>query len=842
MKTALTKLVLLGIMMFLLPLPKSTIAPRAQAQAPELYALFAHDNFDHTLLKVDTSTGAATAVGPTNFDSGASGMASSRGRVPGPGGVLFADGMLFGLFRDEALGADFVTVMDVTTGRATKVVQTQRPIAPGRGIAFGPDGVTLYVIEGPSGVLSIIDTTTGAVTKVGDTGFAAASLEWDPDTNSFLSITADNSLIRIDPTDASATLIGSSGSLGPVTAFRGSTVVRSPTGTWYTINVLTGDLVTIDVNTGTIGSVVGNLGSVAQAPDGRYLIGATVFAPAALADLAITKTDDLDPTAPGGSLTYTLNVTNSGPSNATGVTLTDTLPPEVTFVSATPSQGSCSESGGTVTCALGNLAVDGSATVEIVVTVDPALADGTTLTNTAGVVGSEPDPDLSNNIASEETRVARQADLAVTKTDDPDPAASGGDLTYTLSVTNNGPSDATGVTLTDTLPTGVTFVSATPSQGSCSESGGTVTCTLGDLAVDGSAAVEIVVTLDPTLADGTTLTNTAEVAGNEPDPNPDNNTATEETQVVHQADLGVTKTGTPNPVTAGNQITYTLTVTNYGPSDASGVTVTDTLPAGVRFTSGSPGCAETTPGVVACEIGDLAAGDTVTVDIVVTLEPDAIGMLTDTAEVGGNEPDPNPDNNTDTEETAVPADFGDAADPPYHSLVASGGAFHRDSSQEWLGLGVTSEFEAKVPDLDEFDDGVALRPWLRPFRLVRVPILISTADPKSGRYGREPERRLYLRGWVDYNRDGDWDDPGELVVDCDVAPGTMGQCNGRPAPWLNAQSWQRFEAYFVVGLVQEGPTWARFRLSYGAPVGPTGGAAYGEVEDYQVTIGLQDDP
>ena len=114
------------------------------------------------------------------------------------------------------------------------------------------------------------------------------------------------------------------------------------------------------------------------------------------------------------------------------------------------------------------------------------------------------------------------ADLSIAKADAPDPVLVGQALTYTLTVTNNGPSPATGVTLSDTLPDGVTFGSATPSQGSCSPSGGTVSCNLGSLASGASATVKIVVT--PTAAGQ--LSNTASTRGSEADPNLANNSTT----------------------------------------------------------------------------------------------------------------------------------------------------------------------------------------------------------------------------------------------------------------------------------------------------------------------------
>jgi uncharacterized repeat protein (TIGR01451 family) len=154
-------------------------------------------------------------------------------------------------------------------------------------------------------------------------------------------------------------------------------------------------------------------------------------------------------------------------------------------------------------------------------------------------------PILSDNSALLwSTAAGPTADLAVTKTDSPDPVAVGSTLTYTVNVTNNGPADATGVTLTDTLPAGVTFVSATPSQGSCTHSGGTVTCPLGTLANGAMASVTITVT--PT-ATGI-LTNTASVTSATPDPQADNNSASASTGVDGTGCASVTATASPTSV------------------------------------------------------------------------------------------------------------------------------------------------------------------------------------------------------------------------------------------------------------------------------------------------------
>src|SRR5262249_57098992 len=141
------------------------------------------------------------------------------------------------------------------------------------------------------------------------------------------------------------------------------------------------------------------------------------------------------------------------------------------------------------------------------------------------------------------------------------------------SVHSGGPNDATGVAVTDTLPTGVSFVSA---RSGCVNSSGTVTCTVGALANGANATATIVVTAPN---NGGTITNTATVAGQQGDPNTANNAASATTTVNGSADLSITKTA-PASVTTGQQFTYTLSVHNGGPSDANGVSATDTLAAG----------------------------------------------------------------------------------------------------------------------------------------------------------------------------------------------------------------------------------------------------------------------
>ena len=295
-------------------------------------------------------------------------------------------------------------------------------------------------------------------------------------------------------------------------------------------------------------------------------------------DLVVTKSDSPDPVIGGQNLTYNLSVTNNGPVAATGAMLTDTLPAGTTFVSASPSQGTCSNPApGTITCSLGALANGANATVAIIVTVNSSTSCGATLTNTAEVTSNEPDPTSSNNIASADTSVICQTDLSIIKSDSPDPVYTGTHLTYALSVSNHGPSDATGVTVIDNLPTGVAFVSATTSQGTCMQASGTVTCNLGNLASGATATVTIVVT--PTT--GGTITNTANVAGNETDPNLTNNSASASTTVVLVVPIDIKPGSDPNSINLKSKDVIPVAILTTPTFDATTVD-----PLSVRFGPG----------------------------------------------------------------------------------------------------------------------------------------------------------------------------------------------------------------------------------------------------------------
>src|SRR5437667_96839 len=223
------------------------------------------------------------------------------------------------------------------------------------------------------------------------------------------------------------------------------------------------------------------------------------------------------------------------------------------------------------------------------------------------------------------------ADLSITKTDGVTTVTAGTSTTYTITLTNNGPSTVPpGVVVKDTIPANTT---GSTSDSRCTIAAGVLTCTTS-AALASSAATSFSLTLAvaPDYP-GTTLTNTATIDSSPvSDPNTANNSASDTDTVTKSADLSILKTA-PTSATSGTDITYTLTVTNNGPSTSSGGTVTDVLPAlQVSFVSASAGCTNTA-GTVSCTFGTLAPSATQTFSIVVHISPAATGLFTNTANV-----------------------------------------------------------------------------------------------------------------------------------------------------------------------------------------------------------------
>ncbi len=360
-------------------------------------------------------------------------------------------------------------------------------------------------------------------------------------------------------------------------------------------------------------------------------------------DLKVVKSGPTS-VAAGGDVTYILSVSNLGPNTASGINLSDTLPAGLTNVSVQGGAGwDCSGTSGlSVSCSLASLAVGAAPDVTVTAT---APAEGGDISNTANVIGVETDPDPSNNASTLGTTVTPVADLKVVKSG-PTMVDAAGVMTYTLSVSNLGPSTATGVNLTDSLPTGLTNVSVPEGLGwDCSGSSGlSVNCSLASLAVGAAPDVTVTATAP---AEGGDISNTADVSGVESDPDPSNNAGTVDTTVAPVADLAIQITASPDPVGVGRLLTYHVSVNNLGPSTASNVNVSDTLPSGLVFVSamGIGWLCDDVSGTVGCSMASLSASSSGDIAIQV-YAPLTTGSIDNSVNVSADPSDPVSGNNT----------------------------------------------------------------------------------------------------------------------------------------------------------------------------------------------------
>jgi uncharacterized repeat protein (TIGR01451 family) len=343
-----------------------------------------------------------------------------------------------------------------------------------------------------------------------------------------------------------------------------------------------GDLsgINVDPNDGSFWASQEFANTDAQANWGTAIANFTL-SPLPPADLSVTKLGPSSVTA-GTSATYTITFSNLGPNSASNVVLTDTLPTGSQFVSMTQNSGpdSFTQTTGSGTVTETNTAPVASGNTDVftvIVFAPTSLGNGATFNNTVTVSSnSNSDPNSSNNTSTVTGTIVNNsasADLAVTDTG-PSSSSEGNNVTYTLTVTNNGPNDSPGVTLTDTLPGIVNFISATASQGTFSVSGGVVTFNMNTINNGANATATIVGQFNE---DGY-ATNSATASSSTADPNPNNNTATATTSVAE----GVINVSRPRSVfglVQNNVIAGTFT-------HASGVEPTSAFSATINWGDG----------------------------------------------------------------------------------------------------------------------------------------------------------------------------------------------------------------------------------------------------------------
>ncbi|MCA3561252.1 MAG: DUF11 domain-containing protein [Aestuariivirga sp.] len=492
------------------------------------------------------------------------------------------------------------------------------------------------------------------------------------------------------------------------------TALGGPTGTAvrFSCNIATLPVCTAGINCPVVQLTVrpgGNAGtrtnsaiaksSVTYDPNLANNTGSASFNVTALADVTIGKTVNPSNPRAGQAFTYVLAATTTpdGRSAAENVTVTDTLPSGLIFLGAVPSSGSCSKlptvgkivdspiaeqsTSGVLECNLGTIGSGAQRTVTVTVAATTALAN-TTVTNNAAVTSpTTPGDDPNNNSASVNANIQPPTlDLQISKVDTPppefgpDPIGIGSDMVYGLIVTNNGPSAAQDVVVTDTLPAGFLAyksVSAPPGVICSGPTAGNVNCNI-PLMLSGAVRV-IKLTMTGTargVAENVATLSSPEIAAGW-DTNPLNNTDSESTTVRTRADVEVvSKTPSQSPVALFEPFSFEIKVrNNVGPglSEADSVVLSDALPAGMKLVGSPTGVvtagtttANSCTGAAgdasfACSFGTMSSGAEVTVTAPVQVEEASSTqqVFTNTASVATISLEENTANNSNSGQVTV---------------------------------------------------------------------------------------------------------------------------------------------------------------------------------------------
>ncbi|MFA7274273.1 MAG: Ig-like domain-containing protein [Crocinitomicaceae bacterium] len=495
----------------------------------------------------------------------------------------------------------------------------------------------------PSADVSIVKTTSNSTPIVGGTVqfFLTVANATNGSTATGISVT--------DIIPAGYTISGT-----PVASPAIGTVnVSGQTITWngFTLNSGANAILSITCNV-TATNAYSNTATVTSSvpdPNSGNNTSTVIPTPIAQADLSITKVASSMTPVVGGTVTFTITASNAGLSNATGIVVTDVIPAGYTvsgLPAVSPSIGSISTIGQTVTWNGFSLNSGANATLTIVCNV---LATGP-YSNTATITSSVADPNSGNNSATVTPIPTSAADLTISKSVSSTTPIVGANVTFTITVTNNGPSSATNVVVRDTLKSGYLYVSSTAPAGMTYNTGGAnIWQFTPSSALTLASGASAVFTITATVKPSGIYTNCANVSSSVFDPNLTNNRACAATITpIPQTDLNVTKTMSAGTPVVGSNVTFTLTANNAGPSNASGVIVTDVMPTGYTFVNTIPagvGTYNTGNNTFTWPIGTLNSGLTTTsVQIVAVVN--ANGNYINCASITGNQVDPNSANNT----------------------------------------------------------------------------------------------------------------------------------------------------------------------------------------------------
>lgn len=439
----------------------------------------------------------------------------------------------------------------------------------------------------------------------------------------------------------------------------------------------------------------------------------------AATDLAISISDFSDPVFAGNSFSYTITVTNTsfGAIDAKDVVVTDVLPSGLTLVSASPSLGSWASSIWDV----GTLAAGTSATLTLNVTVN-ANYTLSSISNSATVSSTTTDLVSVNNSDTETTTVNTMADLSIVKsfTYPSDPIVAGELVTFTISGTNNGPSDAADVIFMDInlllsdMQYSLDLNTWLPWTG---------TYNYGVLAANNTATGYVRGRLLSSASGN--LSNTASVSSLTSDNDLMNNSVTISSVITQSADLSINKVcNTPNSnILPGNEVQYTLTISNDGPSDASDFTISDAMSSPSPFVASSIVYSANNgvtwsswSGLYINSVG-LANGNSTSILIKGTLALDFTGTLENTATVSSTTSEPIPDDNTSTvySEIATVADLSLTKTGP-SSIIAGNVITYsivvtNNGSNNAQNVVITDHFNNQYFSNVAYNDGITSGAW-----------------------------------------------------------------------------------------------------------------------------------
>jgi uncharacterized repeat protein (TIGR01451 family) len=673
------------------------------------------------------NTGPGTATGITLVDTLPATVAfvsASAGGVLGAGNIV--SWPVIATLANGGTTTRTVTVTTPASGTLLNIAastSTSVDPAPSNNNGSAAGARVTTVIQ----VADVVTTKTGPATVNGGANFSYTITVRNAGPN------AAPSIVVRDTLPAAVTFVSASNGgvlgAGNVVTWPAIATLANGASTTRTVTVTapaTGPLLNIAASTsGTTDPVPGN--------NNGSLPAARVTTSINTADLVTTKTGPAT-VNPGGSITYTITTRNLGPNAAPTVVIRDTLPATVTFVSA--SNAGVPGAGNVVTWpAIASLA-NGASVLRTVIVTAPAAG---TLLNISASAAATTDPDPGNNNgslpAARVTTTVNATDVVTTKTG-PASAAIGSNISYVITVHNAGPVNASGVVVTDTLPPGLTFVSATAGG---SASGGVVTWPAIATLANG-ATQNFSVTVAVPLAGS--FTNIVASAAASADLDPGNNNgslpaARVTTLVLGQADVATTKAG-PATVNASQPVTYTLTVANNGPTAAASVVVTDTLPAAATFVSASAGGSVSGNVVTWPAIVSLANGASQAYTVTVTAP--ASGTLLDIAASSSTTPDPVPVNNNGSlpasRVTTVVVEQADVATSKTGPAVVTAGAAYsyaltvsNAGPSAAVGVAVTDTLPAGVTFVSATGGGTLAG------NVVTWPAIASLASGASQGYG-----------------------------------------------------------------------------------------------------------